>query len=222
MGIIAGPTFTTDSGFVLNEIYLTVNFFRMLTCPDGNIQCAFGVSAYMSRADKHAGRAPIPLNTTLSTIETFVTSVDLLRNSFHGVAYNAIKARWGSYGYTITDVQEPGQEPSTFYTYNPSGYNVDGYDADGFNANGLNAAGFGRDGFNGEGYDMHGFNHQGYDSTGFNASGYNAGGYDRSGFNRDGWDKDGFGRDGYNMEGLDREGNPRPQINPLNEPIYLS
>jgi hypothetical protein len=24
------------------------------------------------------------------------------------------------------------------------------------------------------------------------------------------------------MEGLDREGNPRPSVNPLNEPVYLS
>jgi hypothetical protein len=222
MGITAGPTFTTDSGFILNEIYLSVNFFRMLTCPDGNIQCAFGVTAYMSRADKQAGRSPIPLNTTLSTIETFLTPIDFLRNSLHGVAYNAIKARWNSYGYTVTDVNEPGQEPSTFYTYNSSGFNVDGYNAEGFNESGFNAAGFGTDGYNTEGYDKYGFDRQGYNSSGFNENGYNAGGYDTTGFNKDGWDKDVFGRDGYNMEGLDREGNPRPSVNPLNEPVYLS
>jgi hypothetical protein len=211
MGIIAGPSFTTEQGFILSTLYLSVNFYRFLTSQDGRMQCVFGVQAFKSREDKLFGRQPIHLGPHLSTVESFVSQTDFYRMSVHGVAYNALKSRWASEGYTLQDVYEAAQPGATQYIYDASGYDIDGYNALGFNAAGFNNHGYNALGFNSAGFNAIGYNAEGYNSGGFNSSGYTADGYDMMGFNRDGWNRSGFGRDGYNQQGLDVNGNPRPE-----------
>ena len=210
MGLIAGPSFTTEQGFVLTTLYLSVNFYRFLTSQDGRMQCVFGVQAYKSRDDKIAGRQPINLGPHLSTVESFVPQSDFYRLSVHGVAYNAVKSRWANEGYTVQDVHEGGQPGAAQYIYDSNGFNIDGYNVLGFNAAGFNNHGYNQQGYNMNGYNALGYNAQGYNSAGFNSTGYNEAGYDMMGFNRDGWNAAGFGRDGYNQQSLDVNGNPRP------------
>ena len=195
MGITVGPSFTTDSGFVIAPLYISIMSFRILVTQNGDLQAAFTVNGYKSREDMEAGRAAIPLTTTQSTAETFLKPTDLSRQNLYGLAYAAIKNRWHTIGYNCEDVFEPGQPAPTEYIYDASGFNIDGFNAGGFTKNGYNAAGFDATGFNASGYDTQGFNREGWTADGFN---------------RDGWDHEGFGRDGYNMQALDREGNPRP------------
>lgn len=210
MGLIV-DSYTTESGFVLSPGYLSVTSFRLLICPDGAIQCAFAVQLYKSREDKHVGFSPIPLPISLATAECFIVWKDLYRQSLFGNAYDAVKRRWQSEGYSLQDVYEPGQPTATQYTYDLTGYNIDGFNASGYDSEGYDRQGFNAEGFNRAGYDHEGYNRDGYDATGFNREGYDRDGYDRMGFNRDGWDREGFGRDGYNAQGLDRNGNPRPE-----------
>lgn len=211
MGIIAGPSFTTEQGFTLTALYLSINFYRFLTTTDGKMQCVFGVQAFKSRDDKLSGKQPINLGPHLSTVETFTPHADFYRQSLHGVAYSALKSRWGNEGYTLTDVHETGQPSATQYIYDSAGFNIDGYNLLGFNSAGFNNHGYNAAGYNVNGFNALGFNALGFNSAGFNEQGYNEAGYDMMGFNRDGWNSAGFGRDGYNQQGLDVNGNPRPQ-----------
>ena len=220
MGIIAGPSFTTEQGFTLTTLYLSVNFYRFLTSQDGRMQCVFGVQAFKSREDKLSGRQPINLGPHLSTVESFVSQSDFYRKSVHGVAYSALKSRWASEGFTLQDVYESAQPGETQYVYDSNGFNIDGYNALGFNSAGFNNHGYNALGYNSAGYNALGYNAQGYNSGGFDSTGYTVDGYDMMGFNRDGWNRSGFGRDGYNQQGLDINGNPRPE--PPVMPVYVS
>ena len=215
MGLTAGPSFTTEQGFTLTTLYLSINFYRFLTTTDGRMQCVFGVQAFKSRDDKLSGRQPINLGPHLSTVETFVPQSDFYRLSLQGVAYNAVKSRWANEGFTVADVQEGGQPAATQYIYDSNGFNIDGYNVLGFNSAGFNNHGYNAAGYNVNGYNALGYNGSGYNSAGFNAQGYNEAGYDMMGFNRDGWNASGFGRDGYNQQGLDVHGNPRPTPSPM-------
>jgi hypothetical protein len=215
MGIIAGPSFVTEQGFVLSNLYISVNFYRFLTTSDGRIQYVFGVQAFKSREDKLAGRQPIHLSTNLSTVEGFLYQIDFYRKSLQGLAYDAVKSRWASEGYVVEDIYEPSQPSSIEYIYNSQGYGIDGFNINGFNRAGFNAEGFNAAGYSVSGYNALGYNSQGFNSAGFNALGYNEAGYDIMGFNSDGWNPQGFGRDGYNQQALDIHGNPRPAMLPV-------
>ena len=214
MGVTAGPSYTTETGFTVSPLYLRINFFRLLNVTDSVIQASFGIQAYRSLPDQESNHAPIALPLYLSTAEIFITPTDLLRQSLYGIAYGALKLRWAAEGYTMTDVFEEGQPRPHQYVYDASGFNIDGFNSLGFKPDGYDAAGYDKNGYNKAGYDRNGYNILGFDGMGYNLAGYDSLGFDRFGFNSDGWDREGFGRDGYNAQGLDRLGNPRPIIIP--------
>lgn len=211
MGITAGPSFTTEQGFEISLLYLSVNYYRLMSLPEGHTQCVFGVQGFKSREDKRAGRQPVVLPPSLSMIESTASPSDFFRMSIQGLAYAAIKARWASMGYTISDVYESGQATASQYIYDSSGFNVDGYNFLGFNAQGFNNHGYTAQGFNAQGFNALGYNVQGYNSMGFNEIGYNAEGFNMMGYNAEGYNKDGYtmmgyNAEGYNMQGYNREG----------------
>ena len=235
MGITAGPSFTTEQGFEVSPLYLSVNYYRLMSLPEGHTQCVFGVQGFRSREDKKAGRQPVVLPPSLSLIESTASPLDFFRMSIQGLAYAAIKARWTSMGYTISDVYESGQATASQYIYDASGFNVDGYNVLGFNAQGFNnhgyntqgynsegysalgydshgynQAGFNQQGFNALGFNMMGFNMQGYNADGFNMMGYNAQGYNAQGYNAQGYNAQGYNSEGYNVDGFNAEGQRRP------------
>ena len=220
MGITAGPSFTTEQGFEVSPLYLSVNYYRLMTLPEGQTQCAFGVQGFRSREDKKAGRQPVVLPPALAMVESIAAPLDFFRLSIQGVAYAAIKARWNSLGYTISDVYESGQPTATQYVYDASGFNIDGFNSVGFNAQGFNnhgynlqgynAQGFNALGYNCHGYNSAGFNEQGFNAEGYNMMGYNAEGYNIAGYNSQGYNAQGYDVFGYNADGLNAEGQSRP------------
>ena len=206
MGITAGPSFTTEQGFVVSPLYLCVNYYRLMSLPEGHTQCAFGVQGFRSRDDKKAGRQPVALPPVLSMIESTASPDDFFRMSIQGLAYAAIKARWTSMGYTISDVYEAGQATASQYIYDASGYNVDGFNSIGFNLQGYNSHGFNAQGYNAQGYTALGYNAQGYNAQGFNSQGFNAEGYNSFGFNAEGYNAEGYTVQGFNAQGYNAQG----------------
>ena len=196
MGIEVGPTYTTEQGFQVSPLYITVLTYRLLLTQDRvTYHCMFEFEGYKSREDKHAGRSPIPLPRQHSFAETMINYREFIRYDIFELAYKVAKKVFSE--YTVSDVYESNQvNASTFC------FNAQGIDMDGFNASGYDADGYDRDGYNAQGY-----NRNGYDKDGYNAQGYNEGGFDRNGY-----DKDGYDLYGYNQAGLDRDGNPRPQM----------
>lgn len=196
MGIEVGPTYTTEQGFQVSPLYVSVTTFRLLLTPDGvTYHCMFEFQGYKSREDKQAGRSAIPLPRQHSFAETLINYRDFIRYDIFELAYKVAKNAFG--GYTVSDVYEPNQVNASTFCFNAQGIDMDGY----------NTAGFDKDGFNREGY-----NAQGYDRDGYDSSGYDVDGYDRNGFNQAGYDKDGYDMYGYNQAGFDKDGNPRPQM----------
>ena len=50
MGLTVGPSYTTDEGFVLPAMYLTIDSFRLVrTLSNDVFGCTFTVAAYQSR-----------------------------------------------------------------------------------------------------------------------------------------------------------------------------
>ena len=109
MGITAGPSYTTDEGFVISPLYLSVNSMRFTVTADGDLHCVYTVRGYKSRADKKAGRNAINLPQNLSLMDTFVNSSVLASQNMYTVTYLAIKRTWGLAGFQVDDVIEPGQ-----------------------------------------------------------------------------------------------------------------
>lgn len=205
MGITAGPSYTTEQGFVISPLYLSITNMRFNLLPGGTFQTIFTVQAFKSREDKHLGRAPIPLPSHLELAESFIQSKDFFRKSVFQIGYEAAKVRWAISGYVLNDVFEEGQPGGAEYIYNSTGFNIDGYNSEGFGVDGFNSSGFDNDG-----YDRDGYNAQGYNRDGYNRLGYDQDGYDRDGYNAQGYDKDGYDREGYDIAGIDKDGNPRP------------
>jgi hypothetical protein len=109
MGITAGPSYTTDEGFVISPLYLSVNSMRFTVTNDGDLHCVYTVKGYKSRADKKAGRNAINLPQNLALMDSFVGSSVLATENMYTVTYNAIKRTWGLAGFQVDDVHEPGQ-----------------------------------------------------------------------------------------------------------------
>ena len=201
MGLSAGPpAFTTDQGFSVCPVYLSIGNYRFTTLSGGMFQCVFQVNAYKSREDKHEGRSPLSLPPALQNAEAFVYWKDFYLKSFFQIGYDAAKVVWQQAGFEVHDVYEPGQPGGSQYTYDCSGFNIDGYNCAGYDQNGIDREGFDREGYNSAGYDRNGFDRNGYDAQG----------YDMYGFNAQGYDREGYDNQGYNAQGLDRDGNPRP------------
>jgi hypothetical protein len=222
MGLTAGPTYTTEEGFEISPLYLSVSGFRFLQLSGSlNYQAVVYVEGFKSREDKYAGRKPIALPAYLANAEGFVSTLDFIRKGAFGVFYHIVKQVWTQAGYTVEDIKEMGQCDPQDFVFDCSGFNVDGfacsgYNRDGFDKDGFNKDGWDRWGYNRQGYDADGYNRQGYNAQGFNKDGFNrfgydAEGYDRDGYNNQGYNRAGFDRDGYNRFGLDVNGNPRPQ-----------
>ena len=207
MGITVGPSYTTDEGFVLTAMYLTVDSFRLVKTLSRDVfGCTFTVSAYQSRDSFHGGASSIKIPQHFANCEMFVRPDDFYSQTIYGLAYQRIKEVWESQGYTITDVHEPNQPTPTTYIYNSSGYNFAGFNVNGLDSEGYNAQGYNAEGYNRQGYNVQGFNAQGFNAMGFGPDGFNAEGYDYFGFNREGIDRDGYNRQGYNAEGYNRQG----------------
>jgi hypothetical protein len=214
MGLLVGPTYTTDQGFVIEWMYLSVNSFRYLTTLDGsNLTSLYICSGYKSRDDMVNGIAPVTLPNYLCTAETVVSPSDFYSQTPYEMAYSNFSNIWTSAGYEVQNSLEPGQPPLYTYIFDSNGYDFRGFNKNGVNAQGYNRLGFNAQGYNAEGYNAQGFNAQGYNAQGFNAKGYNAQGYNSMGFNAKG-----FNVDGYNMQGVDKDGNSRPPLNPVLTP----
>jgi hypothetical protein len=237
MGITAGP-YTTEEGFTIPCVYLSIDCFRLLKALGStNFGTLFVVNAYRSRDDKLAGRQALRMPAHLTHIEMFLAPDDFYKQTLYGYAYTAIKAVWTTAGYTVTDIHETGQPYPNTFIYDASGFNFAGfnhlgwdadgygedgfnatgwdreqYDREGFNAAGYNRGGFNKDGFNKDGYDMMGFNAAGWDKDGYDRLGYNAAGYNREGYDKNGFDKDGYDAQGYNAAGVNAAGESRPQL----------
>lgn len=213
MGITAGPSYTTPEGFTLASLYLSIDCFRLLKAPQDTLfSSVFTVSAYISRAAKEEGKNQITIPNSLKNVEALVSANDFYSNTLHGIAYDAIRLKWSSEGYTLSDVYEPGQQAPTKYIYDCSGFNFAGFNCAGFDDEGYDVDGFNAEGWNRQGYGRDGYNAAGYNSAGYNREGFNAEGYDYMGFNAEGYNSDGYDRFGYDQNGLDRNGNPRPVV----------
>jgi hypothetical protein len=211
MGILVGPTYNTNEGFVIPWMYLDIQSLRFVTTLSGNtLSAVFVVSAYKSIEDKLAGAIPIRIPNNLSTAETFIHPSEFYLKTPYEIAYEQITLVWEAAGYEVQNVLEPDQPAPYTYIFNSSGY-----DYNGFNAQGLDKDGYDRNGFNAQGWDRDGYDKDGYNAAGFNRAGYDKNGFNAQGFNSMGYDKDGYDKDGYNMMGLDKDGNPRPPINPV-------
>ena len=207
MGITVGPSYTTDEGFVLTAMYLTVDSFRLVKTLSRDVfGCTFTVSAYQSRDSFHGGASSIKIPQHFANCEMFIRPNDFYSQTIYGLAYQRIKEVWESQGYTITDVYESQQPSPTTYIYNSSGYTFAGFNVNGLDTEGYNKQGYNTEGYNRQGYNAQGFNVQGFNAMGFGPDGLNAQGYDYFGFNREGIDKDGYTRQGYNTEGYNRQG----------------
>ena len=182
MGLIIGPSFTTDFGVSLNGLYLSLATTRIINLKDADVQATFTFDAYASREAKYAGATTIPLPYGQNVSEIVMPANDLI-NNFYTIAYTSIYQKYSS--YSASNIFEPGQVNLLDYRFNSDGYDMSGYNVDGYNAQGFNAQGY-----NAEGYNAQGFNAQGYNAEGYNAQGFNA--------------------EGYNAQGLDAQGNPRP------------
>jgi len=195
MGITAGP-YTTEEGFTIPCVYLSIDCFRLLKAHASvNFGTLFVVNAYRSREDKLAGRQALRMPAHLTNVEMFLAPDDFYKQTLYGYAYTAIKNVWTAAGYTVNDVHEAGQLTPITFIYDASGFNFFG-----FNANGWDSAGYGEDGFNLAGWDREHYNREG-----FNAAGYNRNGYDKNGY-----DKNGYDVMGYNSTGVNAAGESRP------------
>jgi len=206
MGITAGP-YTTEEGFTIPTVYLSIDCFRLLKAlGSSDFGTLFVVNAYRSRADKLAGRQALRMPAYLTNVEMFLSPDDFYKQTLYGYAYDRIKAVWTAAGYTVTDIHEAGQLTPTTFIYDASGFNFAG-----FNHLGWDSAGYGEDGFNLAGWDREHYNREGYNAAGYNRGGFdkdgfNAEGYDMMGLNAAGWDKDGYDRNGFNAAGFNRAG----------------
>lgn len=194
MGIEVGPTYTTEQGFQLSPLYVSVTTFRFLLTPDGvTYHCIFEFQGYKSREDKRAGRSALSLPRQHSHVETMFNTREFQRYDIFELAYRVAKQAFA--GYTVQDVYEPNQVNGSTFCFNAQGVDIDGFNTQGYDADGYNREGFNAQGYNREGYDINGYDAQGYNAQGFNQAGY---------------DRDGYDYAGYNAQGVDRDGNPRP------------
>ena len=62
MGLTVGPSYTTDEGFVLPAMYLTIDSFRLVRTQSNDVfGSTFTVAAYQSRDSFHGGSRPIKI-----------------------------------------------------------------------------------------------------------------------------------------------------------------
>ena len=207
MGITVGVSYTTNEGFVLSSMYLSVESFRLVkTLSNDVFGCTFTVGAYQSRDFLHSRVSSIHIPQHLANCEMFVRPNDFYSQTLYGLAYQRVKEVWEAQGYTITDVHESDQPTPTTFIYDSEGYTFAGFNVNGIDREGYNAQGYNAEGYNRQGYNAQGFNAQGFNSMGFGSDGFNAQGIDMFGFNREGYDAEGYNRQGYNAEGYNRFG----------------
>ena len=204
MGITIGPTYITEEGFEVSELYISFTTSRVIQLLDGNVQLTFIFDAYTSRDNKKNGKNPVKLPYGMNIGETIVTSDDFAQLNFYILAYEAIKQKFGN--YTVSDIFEPGQSSYIDYRYNAEGYDPKGYNPLGYNSSGYNASGYNSSGYNSSGYNAQGYNAEGYNASGYNSEGYNSQGYNSQGYNSYGYDVDGYDVYGFNGQGISMNG----------------
>ena len=127
MGITVSP-YTTDEGFVLDTMYLSIESFRLVkTLSNDVFGCVFTVAAYKSRDALHAGVSPIKIPQHLANCEAFVRPTDFYTTTIYGIAYQRVKDVWFSHGFQIRDVQEPNQPSPTSFVYDSQGIQLRGF-----------------------------------------------------------------------------------------------
>lgn len=127
MGLNVLTSYTTDQGFVISMLYLSIRYYTIRTqFNTRKLECTFKISAYKSYQDRETGAQTINLPYELSVINATILPIEFYRQSFFGVAYSIVKSRWNTQGYATADVLEPGQPSATQYIYDASGYNIDG------------------------------------------------------------------------------------------------
>lgn len=219
MGLTVGPSYTTDEGFVLPAMYLTIDSFRLVrTLSNDVFGCTFTVAAYQSRDSFHGGSRPIKIPQHLGNCETFIRAADFYSQTMYGIAYQRIKEVWQGQGYTLTDIHEGTQPMPSTFIYDASGYTFFGFNPDGWDRDGYNALGFNAGGLDKEGYTVQGFNAEGYNRQGFDSQGFNRNGYDYQGYNKDGFNVEGFNFKGFNAEGLNAQGLTQEQVQAQTNP----
>jgi len=220
MGITVGPSYTTDEGFTLSSMYLSVESFRLIkTLSNDVFGCTFTVGAYQSRESLYGKASSIKIPQHLANCEMFVRPADFYSQTLYGLAYQRIKEVWEAQGYTITDVHESSQPTPTSFIYDSEGYtfagfNVNGIDREGYNVQGFNAEGYNRQGYNAQGFNSQGFNIMGFGVDGFNSQGFNMMGFNQQGYDTEGYNYQGFNAEGYNRYGLNALGQTYEEANP--------
>lgn len=205
MGLLV-QQYVTAEGFTVTGLYVQVQSMRILKTLNGsNYVCAFTCSSFKSQDDMVAGARSIPVPTYLETAEVVLRDVDFYKQTLFGYAYDSIKANWVNAGYTVEDLYPHPPTPTT-YTYDCSGYNIDGFNCSGFDHEGYDRNGFNAAGYDRQGYDVSGLNTEGFDKEGYGVDGYTKEGYDREGYDRNQYTVDGFDREGYDRNGFDMDG----------------
>ena len=172
--------YTTEEGFVVPELYITIDSIRMVRTFQGeDYSCFVTSSAWKSKEDRDSGVKAISIPKWLSSTEILVRSNDCFDQTILGIAYDALKVRWQQQGFTTQDRYE-SMNPKTFI-----------YDSSGFTRHGYNAEGYSREGYDKDGYNKDGYDREGYNKQGFDSSGYTREGYDSNGCNKDHLDKEG-------------------------------
>lgn len=212
MGLLVESYFTTQEGFVMKNLYLTLDCARLLKTMNGEtFGTVFIVTAFKSREDKRNGRNSILLPIHLSHVESFIQADEFFSQTFMGIAYEKIKKQWEIHGYTVKDIYEDKQPSPSMFIYDASGFAYTGFNSHGYDREGYDLSGFNVQGWNRQGYDSNGYNVEGWDINGFDREGYDITGFDKQGFDRTGHDSEGYGRNGFNSAGynrnlLDRDG----------------
>jgi hypothetical protein len=205
MGLLVESYFTTQEGFVMKNLYLTLDCIRLLKTQGGDSYgCVFIITAYKTRDDKRTGRNPILVPVHLSHVETFVRPDDFFKQTMLGIAYGKVKTQWEANGYVVSNVLEPNQPAPSTYMYDASGFDFTGFNLEGYDREGYDREGFNKDGWDRESYQRDGFNAEGRNRNGYDREGFDVNGYDSTGFDRTGYDAEGFGRDGFNLAGYNR------------------
>ena len=109
MGITVGPTFTTDSGFTVEGLYISIDTLRYTITPDNDVHSVFTVQAFKSRDDKKNGCKSITLPQYLKSFDTFLDKNTLQSGNIFTIAYEIVRRAWAMAGFMIVDIIEPGQ-----------------------------------------------------------------------------------------------------------------
>ena len=107
-------SYTTEQGITITQLYLSIESFRFLRClGSNNFSGTYQVAAYVSRADKYAGKSPIGLPNNLAYVEVLVAPEDFSTQTPFQIGYAKIRSVWEAAGYVVNDLFEDPYVPPT-------------------------------------------------------------------------------------------------------------